>query len=177
MRLHPFPVAAILPASYAAAIGGGNGVSSSVGTYYPPNAECVEYQIPVTVTSNNHVFNITQWQDDFALQDFLTTITTRPSAGFPGFIAGENEETETFNIAASFCTPKDTPENKTVILATHGIGLARAHWNSPREPEKYNFVQHAIGKGYSVFFYDRLGCGDSQKYDLHPPFSAIYFLG
>jgi len=48
-------------------------------------------------------------------------------------------------------------------LATHGIGQARSHWNSPFRPEEYNFVQHAIGQGYSVFFYDRLGQGSSQK--------------
>ncbi|KAH8893678.1 alpha/beta-hydrolase [Thozetella sp. PMI_491] len=160
------PAAILLSARYAAATWINNGTAGTAplpGTYYPPDAECVEYQIPVTVTSNNIVFNITEWQDDYALQDFLTFITTRQSAGYPGFVAGEKEETETFNIAASFCTPKAAQKKKTVIIATHGIGQARTHWNSQREPEKYNFVQHAIDQGYSIFFYDRLGCGDSQK--------------
>ena len=35
--------------------------------------------------------------------------------------------------------------------------------NSPYKPAEYNFVQHAISQGYSVFFYDRLGTGDSEK--------------
>lgn len=35
--------------------------------------------------------------------------------------------------------------------------------NSPYKPEEYNFVQHAISQGYSVFFYDRLGQGSSDK--------------
>lgn len=135
-----------------------------VGTYYPPSANCFEYQIPVTITSNNVVFNITKWEDDYALQDFLTSITTRPSAGYPGFIADEREETESFLIAASFCTPRNSEaRKKAVVIATHGIGQVRSHWNSQWEPEKYNFVQHSINTSYSVFFYDRLGCGDSQK--------------
>lgn len=158
-----FPFAVLLFPDYAAAADLDNGILPSIATYYPPAADCVEYQIPVTITSNNLVFNFTSWEDDYALQDFLTTATTRPSAGYPGFVAGEKEETETFRIAASFCSPKNTPQKKTVIIATHGIGEARIHWNPQREPEKYNFVQHAISKGYSVFFYDRLGCGESEK--------------
>ena len=38
------------------------------------------------------------------------------------------------------------------------------YWNSRYEPERYNFVQYAVKRGYSVFFYDRLGVGKSTKY-------------
>jgi pimeloyl-ACP methyl ester carboxylesterase len=69
-----------------------------------------------------------------------------------------------YEIAASFCTPKKASgKEKTVILATHGIGPGRSHWNSPFKPDEYNFVQHALEIGYSVFFYDRLGCGASSR--------------
>ncbi|KAH9893043.1 alpha/beta-hydrolase [Xylariomycetidae sp. FL2044] len=132
-------------------------------SYYPPTADCFEYLIPVTITSEDLVFNITKWKDDFALQDFLTSMTTRPSAMYPAPYDGTTAtETATYNIAASFCMPKENAK-KTVIIATHGIGQGRPQWNSPYEPESYNFVQYAIDKGYSVFFYDRLGCGDSSK--------------
>lgn len=138
--------------------------------YYPPAADCVEYTVPVTITSENLIFNYTRWTDDFSLQNFLTQVTTRPSAGYPGVIEGTKNETASYKIAASFCTPKSAKgKKKTVILATHGIGQARTHWNSPFKPEEYNFVQFAIDKGYSVFFYDRLGCGDSEKYALRAP--------
>jgi pimeloyl-ACP methyl ester carboxylesterase len=64
-----------------------------------------------------------------------------------------------------------------VIVATHGIGPARAHWNSPFRPKDFNFVEYAVDKGYSVFFYDRLGCGASTKYVLtSSPFPTCYFL-
>ncbi|KAJ4113825.1 hypothetical protein NW765_011432 [Fusarium oxysporum] len=98
------------------------GKSISPGTaqltqpYYPPNADCWEYKVPVTVTSENVVFDFPDWEDDYALQDFLTAATTRDSARYPSPI-----------------------------------------------PDEYNFVQHAISKGYSVWFYDRLGTGESEK--------------
>ncbi|RSM19446.1 hypothetical protein CDV31_001606 [Fusarium ambrosium] len=131
--------------------------------YYPPTADCWEYKVPVTITSENLVFDFPDWKDDYALQDFLTAATTRASAGYPSPITGTKNETETFTLAASFCTPKKSHKKKTVILATHGIGQARTHWNSAYEPDKYNFVQHAISQGYSVWFYDRLGTGESEK--------------
>lgn len=132
--------------------------------YYPPTADCWEYKVPVTITSENLVFDFPDWKDDYALQDFLTAATTRASAGYPSPITGTKNETETFTLAASFCTPKKSSKKKTVILATHGIGQARTHWNSAYEPDKYNFVQHAISQGYSVWFYDRLGTGESEKF-------------
>ncbi|KAI8955532.1 alpha/beta-hydrolase [Xylaria longipes] len=132
-------------------------------SYYPLNAECTEYKIPVTIT-DNIVFNITEWRDDYALQDFLTTLTTRPSAHYPGIEDGATvTETFTYNIAASFYRPNNLPNSKTIILATHGVGLARAHWISPFKPKEHKFVQHAISKWYSVFFYDRLGNGKADK--------------
>ncbi|CAH0042492.1 unnamed protein product [Clonostachys rhizophaga] len=130
--------------------------------YYPTAANCWEYKVPVTVTSQNKVFDFPRWEDDYALQDFLSKATTRDSANYPGPIVGTKNETATYTIAASFCTPRNGG-SKTVILATHGIGQARTHWNSAYRPEEYNFVQHAINQGYSVWFYDRLGNGESSR--------------
>ena len=133
-------------------------------SYYPPTANCNEFTIPVTFEADNIIFNFPKWDDDYALEDFLALATTRASANFPSIAAGTKSEKVTRQIAASFCTPKHTNGNeKTVILATHGIGQARSHWNSPYRPADYNFVQFAISKGYSVFFYDRLGTGYSEK--------------
>jgi len=38
-----------------------------------------------------------------------------------------------------------------------------SYWDSEYQPENYNFVDFAISRGYSVFFYDRLGTGESSK--------------
>lgn len=133
-------------------------------TYYPPNADCVDYMIPINIVSDNFVFNYTKWESDYDLEDFISIATTRVGAMYPTVLEGPKTENATYKIAASFCTPKvKLGKEKTVILATHGIGPARSHWNSPYKPNDYNFVQWAAGQGYSVFFYDRLGTGASQK--------------
>ncbi|KAI1752206.1 alpha/beta-hydrolase [Xylaria castorea] len=123
-------------------------------SYYPPKAECTEYQIHVMIISDN----------DYALQEFLTTSTTRSSAHYAAIKDGTTvTETFTYNIAASFYQPKNLPKSNMVILAAHGVGLARAYWNSPFTPKEHNFVQYAISKGYSVIFYDRLGNSKPDK--------------
>ncbi|KAK9492591.1 Alpha/Beta hydrolase protein [Lipomyces doorenjongii] len=134
--------------------------------YYPPNAVCQDYMIPVDIEYTNVAFNATRWGDDYGLNNFLDVLTTRAGVydSPPVGLASPSTQTATVNIAATFCTPKNkNGKEKTVILATHGIGPARAHWNAPVQPDSYNFVQYAIGQGYSVFFYDRLGTGASDK--------------
>lgn len=132
--------------------------------YYPPSADCEDYMIPINISYDNLVFNATKYSNDYDLTDFLTTVTARPGAGYPAPLDGPKPTTQSVDIAASFCSPKkQTSKARNVIVATHGIGPARAHWNSPYKPSEHNFVQHAIEQGYSVFFYDRLGCGASQK--------------
>ena len=46
---------------------------------------------------------------------------------------------------------------------THGLNFNRNYWDSDYQPERYSFVDAAIAEGYSVFYYDRLGVGKSQK--------------
>lgn len=134
-------------------------------TYYPPNADCRDYLIPVDVEWDKLEFNATKWQNNDELQDFLSVATTRePGPNYPSPLGPSTKINGTYQIAATFCSPKLVSEKaKTVIVATHGIAAARNHWNSAFEPENYNFVQFATNQGYSVFFYDRLGCGASEK--------------
>jgi alpha-beta hydrolase superfamily lysophospholipase len=122
--------------------------------------------VPVSVAPEVIPFSIPKWKTDYELEDFLTVATTRQTPD-SGSITGKSVvQPATYQIAASFCSPKKVTEKaKTVILATHGIGQARSHWNSPFRPNDYNFVQHAVNEGYSVFFYDRLGLGSSQRVD------------
>ncbi|KAH7386902.1 Alpha/Beta hydrolase protein [Phaeosphaeria sp. MPI-PUGE-AT-0046c] len=165
MPIMHLALVSLVPLAFASSLGGNSTALATAPLtqpYYPPSANCLEFKVPVTITSENLVFNIPEWEDDYALQDFLTLVTTRDGADIPSPVVGTKNETATYNIAASFCTPKEY-SRKTVILATHGIGQPRTHWNAAYEPEKYNFVQHAISQGYSVWFYDRLGLGESEK--------------
>ncbi|KAH7303809.1 Alpha/Beta hydrolase protein [Stachybotrys elegans] len=142
----------------------GSALANPSHTYYPPAANCQEFNIPVDVAPEVIQFNLPRWGNDYELVDFLALATTRQTPDSPSIVGETVTMPATYLIAASFCTPKKATEKaKTVILATHGIGQARSHWNSPFRPNEYNFVQFAIDQGYSVFFYDRLGQGDSQK--------------
>ena len=134
--------------------------------YYPPNANCEDYMIPVDVSWDRLQFNATKWQDNDFLQNFLSDLTTRePGPNYPSPLGPAVKVNTTYQIAASFCSPKlPSEKSKTVIVATHGVAPGRSHWNSAFEPENYNFVQYATQRGYSVFFYDRLGCGASEKF-------------
>jgi hypothetical protein len=43
------------------------------------------------------------------------------------------------------------------------------YWDIQMNAEEYSFVDYAISRGYSVFFYDRLGTGLSSKFVLLVP--------
>lgn len=45
-----------------------------------------------------------------------------------------------------------------------------SYWDPEFEPENYSFVDYAIARGYSVFYYDRLGLGKSSVL-VSPPVS------
>ena len=95
-------------------------------SYVPVKAECRHHTIPVTVTSENYQWTGQRWTDDYELTDFLTVASSRPSAGIPPPYGNLTEETESYKIGATFCTPKrGGTKAKTVLLATHGLTYDR----------------------------------------------------
>ena len=95
-------------------------------SYVPPGAECEDYTIPITVTSNNYQWVGPQWKDDFGFIDFVSTASSRLDAGFPSPVGAFVSETASYAIAATFCTPKRPNDNsKTILLATHGLAFDR----------------------------------------------------
>lgn len=94
--------------------------------FVPKGAKCQEYTIPVTVTSENRPWIGPRWKDNYELVDFASTSSTRQDAGFPLPVGEPVNQTGSYNIAATFCTPKRPGEHsKTVLLAIHGLGLDR----------------------------------------------------
>ena len=75
--------------------------------YYPPNAVCTEYMVPMTITSENNIFNFTKWDDDYALQQFLALATTRVGADYPTVIEGTKNVTLDVEIAAQLLHAHD----------------------------------------------------------------------
>lgn len=101
---------------------------SSAG-YVPKGANCVDSIIPVTVSSNNRPWIAPKWKNNDEFIDFLSSASSRPSAGFPAPV-GNNTVKQTFSyeIGATFCTPqKPGNHSNTVLVATHGLGFDRRY--------------------------------------------------
>ena len=94
--------------------------------YVPSGAQCQDYAIPVTVTSLNYPWTAAKWTDNYGLIDFVSMASSRTDAGFPSPIGNPVNQTASYNIGATFCTPTN-PNRKSgkVLLATHGLAFDR----------------------------------------------------
>jgi hypothetical protein len=142
---------------------------------------CHEYKIDLAVESDVFTWGRPQFKSNFDVVDLIIDLTSRENGGNSPF-NGSVHKTISSTIAATFCTPVDVIAAKqdTILLATHGLNYdkryfqpvlmynprdvdRKSYWNPSFEPENYNFVDYAIGQGYSVFFYDRIGVGESSR--------------
>lgn len=97
---------------------------SASTTFVPKGARCQDYTVPLTVTAKVLPWTGPRWEDDFGFIDFLSTYTTRLSAGFPSPFGDLVNKTARYDISATFCTPvQPGSRTKTVLLATHGLGF------------------------------------------------------
>lgn len=106
------------------------GLAAASSTYdvrfVPKGAKCQDYTIPVTVTSENRPWIGPRWTDNYGFTDFLALSATRVSAGVPIPVGNPVNQTASYSIAATFCTPERSgKQSKTVLLATHGLGFDR----------------------------------------------------
>ncbi|KAN0104869.1 alpha/beta-hydrolase [Hyaloscypha variabilis] len=132
-------------------------------TYTPTNANCIDYDIPVSVSTKGINWIAPKWTNNTGLIDFVSLTSSRSPANFSSPVGGSVDLNGEYTISATFCSPKTTAEKSgNILLATHGIGYDRRYWNSAFQPENYNFAQYATSQGYSIFFYDRLGTGKSS---------------
>jgi hypothetical protein len=154
-------------------------VSSHLSITTTPR-ECQEYTIPVNVSATVFVPNFARIKDNFDVIDFGFSLARRDyKTAFVPF-PGTRNVTVSYEISGTICSPvQSAGKNKTLLLATHGLGYDRRYdssrsfatcrlirvryWDSEINTSDYSFVDFAIGRGYSVFFYDRLGTGKSSK--------------
>jgi len=116
-----------------------------------PAKSCQDFNIPVTVTSKNYIFG-PRFDDDFDLVD-LTDLNSRTADITLHPFTGVENQTGSYTISATFCTPRDdhAPKKDPVLLLSHGLNFDRSYWNPGAHLETYSFVDFAIGKGYSTF--------------------------
>ncbi|KAH8650942.1 Alpha/Beta hydrolase protein [Tricladium varicosporioides] len=123
---------------------------------------CVDYLIPVKPTSTNFIW-ARPFNHNYDVVDFLSDAASRTADTDLNPFSGVKNQSASYKISATFCSPRSgVVDKKTVLLLSHGLNFDRSYWEPDVSPEKYSFVDWAIAKGYSVFFYDRLGVGKSS---------------
>jgi hypothetical protein len=116
---------AILLSSASAMRHGLTGHGVTGGYYYPSTATCTQYTIPINVSTEILPWNATRWPaNDYALTDFISMANTRVTADYPRPFGEPLNFTGSFEISATFCTPKKANGHETtVLLASHGMGF------------------------------------------------------
>jgi hypothetical protein len=103
--------------------------TATAAHYLPaPAKQCYDFDLTLTVTSENLVFASPKFENNFDVTDFITNLTSRsPPKDFGTLLPSKVNQTGTYTISSTFCTPKDTraANRTTVILATHGLNFDR----------------------------------------------------
>ena len=93
---------------------------------HPPNGVCTDYTVTEQVTSADFVWNRPILDDNLDVADYLFNLSRKDSmVNLPPIISGTANKTNTYTIAATFCAPQKLVDGKekTVLLATHGLGF------------------------------------------------------
>jgi hypothetical protein len=102
------------------------GAGAITNTYTPPNANCIDYSIPVSVSTKGIDWVAPKWTDDAGLIDFVSLSSSRSSANFSSPVGGPVNLNGQYTISGTFCSPKTNAKNSgNVLLATHGLGYDR----------------------------------------------------
>ncbi|KAF2799866.1 alpha/beta-hydrolase [Melanomma pulvis-pyrius CBS 109.77] len=131
---------------------------------HPSNGVCSDFTVTETVTSKNWGFAPAKFKNNFDVAMFLENLARKPTPPFVPLVPPKEVTTKEYTVSATFCVPKKTNGKEgTILVATSGLGYDGRYWASTYKPEEYSFVGHALDAGYSVFYYDRIGTGKSQK--------------
>ncbi|KAB5582906.1 hypothetical protein GE09DRAFT_284933 [Coniochaeta sp. 2T2.1] len=128
--------------------------------------QCVQLEVPIKLSS----FTTTTWNqprvdssiDAVDWVDWMTTWTTPENKA-----SGKTMINQTFKINGQLCVPTKGTKSDIVQLATHGVGFDKRYWDVEINPGAYSWLDYTLGQGYSIFTYDRLGTGSSDKPDAY----------
>ena len=119
-------------------------------------------KVPATATANEKLLflePVDQYEATASFVHFLQGNSSQ-AAEING---GPSTVSQTFNIAAKLCYPKNwSGSTSTIQFLTHGIGFNQSYWDFV---EGYSFIDVAAKAGYPTFSHDRLGVGASDHPD------------
>ncbi|KAK4148416.1 hypothetical protein C8A00DRAFT_39018 [Chaetomidium leptoderma] len=99
--------------------------------------------------------------------EWVTEMTTWSSPNMTERIIGNITIEDTFKISGQLCVPPRGARSDVLQIATHGVGFDKRYWDVEVKPDQYSYVNAALSEGYSIFTYDRLGTGASDKPDAY----------
>ena len=137
------------------------------GPVPPPNSSrpCAEFQLPVTVTARNGVFDVKKAKTNIDVTAFAVDLDTYSSPNPAQRLLRNQTVSGTFNINAQLCVPTNGTKRDHLQIATHGAAFDKRYWDAAINPSEYSYVDAALAAGYSILTYDRLGTGLSDKPD------------
>jgi hypothetical protein len=119
-------------------------------------------KVPATTTANEKLL-FPEPADQYAVTASFVHFLQGNSSQAAEINGGPATVSETFNIAAKLCYPKNwSGSTSTVQFLTHGIGFNQSYWDFA---EGYSFIDVAAKAGYPTFSHDRLGVGASDHPD------------
>lgn len=66
-------------------------------------------------------------------------------------------------IAGTYCTPATWATSAHAVdVLVHGATYNRSYWDWPQDPALYSYVDKDLQAGRAVFYYDRIGAGQSS---------------
>lgn len=96
------------------------------GFIHPSNGNCKDYIINSTVTYTQLQWSEPLYKNNYDVIKLLSKIAIQGKVPFSAF-NGTQDVTKTFQVAGTFCKPKELKGEKesTVLVATHGAGFDR----------------------------------------------------
>lgn len=129
-----------------------------------PTKNCIELLIPIPIKATNIEYDIPRVDSTIDEVNWAINVTTWSSSNYFDRIIRNKTIDQTFDIHTKLCIPAKANEKSPILqILTAGNGFDKRYWDAEVNPAKYNYIDAALSRGYSVLAYDKLGCGKSDK--------------
>lgn len=129
---------------------------------------CKQLDIPVFATADSAIYDIPRVDSNIEARAWAIYSDTWSTPRYDQRVIKNTTTSGTFNIHGQLCVPKSVNKKKDILqIATHGVHYDSRYWDPELDREKLSYVEATLKEGYSVFTYDRLGVGESDKPDAY----------
>jgi len=128
------------------------------------HATCVQGNIPVSTSAMNYELKYTGPANQSVLTETLVEFLQQDATLPTNTLGPKTNVSGTYNINSQICWPATGAINASLVqFLTHGVGFDKSYWNF--FSNDYSYADRAALAGYTTFFYDRLGVGQSDHPD------------